>query len=133
MGAAAAVSLPGFWHFYTLPRVPRIPNINYLQLAESYPCQSMRQIIVTCCGQSEAATYPTPGIKMKTHSYNTFVCVCVFLKKLRFQNSHYSGVTLSSPGLPSCTSLLLQLLLYVTKPGVSRTLAKKFLSQLLTF
>ncbi|KRY62305.1 hypothetical protein T4D_7248 [Trichinella pseudospiralis] len=28
----------------------------------------MRQIIVSCCGQSEAAPYPTPGIKMKTYS-----------------------------------------------------------------
>jgi hypothetical protein len=43
------------WHFYTLSRVLRIPNVNYLRLAESYPCQSTRQIIASCCGQSEAA------------------------------------------------------------------------------
>jgi hypothetical protein len=30
----------------------------------------MRQIIVSCCGQSEAVPYPTPEIKMKTHSHD---------------------------------------------------------------
>jgi hypothetical protein len=30
----------------------------------------MKQIIVVCCGQSEAVPYPTPGIKMETYSYN---------------------------------------------------------------
>jgi hypothetical protein len=40
----------------------------------------MGQITVSCCGQSEAAPYPTSGIKMKTHSYNIYV----FLKKPKF-------------------------------------------------
>ena len=39
---------------------------NYLQLAKSCPWWSTKQIIVSCCGQSEAAQHPTPGIKMKT-------------------------------------------------------------------
>jgi hypothetical protein len=51
-------------------RVPRISKANYLQLAESCTCQSMRQIIVSCCGGSEAAPYPTPGIKTETYSHN---------------------------------------------------------------
>jgi hypothetical protein len=33
----------------------------------------MRRITVSCCGQSEAASNPTPGIKMNTYSYNTSV------------------------------------------------------------
>jgi hypothetical protein len=40
-----------------------------LSLAKSHSCWSTRQIIVNCCRQSEAAPYPTPGIKMKTYSY----------------------------------------------------------------
>jgi hypothetical protein len=50
---------------------------NYLHLAKSCPYQSMRQIIVSCCGQSEAVPYPTPGIKAKTYSYD----ISVFLKE----------------------------------------------------
>jgi hypothetical protein len=38
-----------------------------------------RQIIVSSCGYSEAAPYPTPAIKMKTYSYN----VSVFLKETK--------------------------------------------------
>jgi hypothetical protein len=33
----------------------------------------MRQIIVCCFGQSEAAPYPIPGIKTKAFSYNISV------------------------------------------------------------
>ena len=58
---------------------------NYLQLAKPHLCQSMRQIIVSCCGQSEAAPYPTPGIKTKTYSHN----ITGFLKKPKFQNFRY--------------------------------------------
>jgi hypothetical protein len=61
--------LLGLLHFYALSRVPRIPNINYLQLSETRPCQSTRQIIVSCCGQSETVPYPIPGIKTKTYSH----------------------------------------------------------------
>jgi hypothetical protein len=80
--AATAEQLPppfsGLWHFYTLSRVPRIPDVNYLQQAESHPCQSTRQIIVSCCAQSEVhPPYPTLGIKTKTYSHD----VSVFLKK----------------------------------------------------
>jgi hypothetical protein len=46
---------------------------NYLQLEKSCPCQSMRQIIVNCWGQSKAAPYPTPGIKTNTHSQSISV------------------------------------------------------------
>lgn len=53
---------------------------NYVQLAKSCLHQSMRQIIVFCCGQSEATPQPIPGFKTKTYSYNTFM----FLKKLKF-------------------------------------------------
>jgi hypothetical protein len=37
----------------------------------------MRQIIVSCCGKSEAAHIPTPRIKMKTWSCN----ISIFLKR----------------------------------------------------
>jgi hypothetical protein len=30
----------------------------------------MRQIIVSCCGQSEAAPCPTPGVKIRAYLYN---------------------------------------------------------------
>lgn len=47
---------------------------NYLQLAQkSRLRQSTRQIIVSCCGQGKATSYPTPGTKPKTYSYNTSV------------------------------------------------------------
>jgi hypothetical protein len=63
----------------TIEGVPRIPNVNYLQLAESHSCQSMRQIIVSCCGQSEAATHPTLGIKTKTYAHNINVFKIIYL------------------------------------------------------
>ena len=56
---------------------------NYLQLAESCPCQSTRQITASCCGQSEAAPYLTPRIKIKTYSY----AISFFFFFLRNQNS----------------------------------------------
>lgn len=51
--------------FYTL-LVPRFPNINYLQLAKIMPLLEDETIIVTGCGQSEAAPYFLAGIKTKT-------------------------------------------------------------------
>lgn len=66
----AAAPLKVLAYVYTPSRTFRIPNINYLQLTESGPCQSMRQIIVNFYGQSEAASYPTPGIKTKTFRQN---------------------------------------------------------------
>ena len=56
VGIAATASLAALIFLY-LSRVPRTPNVNQPQLAESHLCQSMRQIIVSCCGQSEAAPY----------------------------------------------------------------------------
>ena len=44
----------------------------------------MRQIIVSCCGQSEAAPYPTPRITTKTYSNN----ISVFFKEAK--NSLYT-------------------------------------------
>jgi hypothetical protein len=42
--AASTASGPqSRWHFYTLSSVPRNPNINYLQLAESCPFQGRKQ------------------------------------------------------------------------------------------
>jgi hypothetical protein len=35
--------------------------------------------MISCCGQSEAAPYLTPGIKTKTHSYN----ISVFFKETK--------------------------------------------------
>lgn len=46
---------------------------NYLQLAKSHPYQSMRQIIVNCCGQFKVASYPIPGLKAKAYSYNMLI------------------------------------------------------------
>jgi len=40
--------------------------------------QSRRQIAVCCCRQSEAAPYPTPGMKTKTYSQNISVFFFVF-------------------------------------------------------
>lgn len=40
-----------------------LPTDFGVQRAEPRPCQSMRPIIVSCYGRSEAAPYPTPGIK----------------------------------------------------------------------
>jgi hypothetical protein len=37
--------------------IPKIPKVRDLQLVESCPCQSMGQILVSCCGQSEAAPH----------------------------------------------------------------------------
>ena len=37
----------------------------------------MRQIIVSCCGQSEVVPCPTPGSKTKTYPYS----ISVFLKE----------------------------------------------------
>lgn len=51
---------------YTFSRVPRIPNINYLQLAKITPLLEDETVIVTGCGQSEAAPYFLAGIKTKT-------------------------------------------------------------------
>jgi hypothetical protein len=42
----------------------------------------MRQIIVSCCGQPEAAPYPTSGIKTKIYSHN--ISVAFILKKPKF-------------------------------------------------
>jgi len=61
-GAAAA---PGPLRDHTLSRVPRTKLSAAVK--KSHPCYCMRQIIVTCC---EAASYPTPGIKTETYSYN---------------------------------------------------------------
>jgi hypothetical protein len=51
----------------------------HLQLAKAGPCWSMRQIIVSCSGQSEAAPYSTLGNKMKANSYN----ISVFFKETK--------------------------------------------------
>jgi hypothetical protein len=58
------------WSFYSLSRVPRIPNVYYLQLAEHSPARACRQIRVSCCGQSEAVIYLTPGSNTKIYSSN---------------------------------------------------------------
>jgi hypothetical protein len=64
--AVLAVS-PGSGIFI-LTQESRISNMKNLQWAKSHLCQSMRrQIIVSCCGQSEAAMYPTPGIQTKIY------------------------------------------------------------------
>ena len=83
--SSSSRSLSGLWHVYTYSRVPRISHLSSLQLAESCPCQSRRQIIVSCCGQSEAAPCPTSGIKTKPCSHN----VIGFLKKPKF-SLHFS-------------------------------------------
>jgi hypothetical protein len=60
-----------------------------MQLEKSCPYQSTRQIIVTCCGQSKAAPYPTSGIKTKTFYYN----ISVFLKITKVLTTiHRNGV-----------------------------------------
>jgi hypothetical protein len=78
--AATAIAPSPDSHVHTLSRLPRIPNVNYLQLAKSCSHQTMRQIIVSCCGQSEVAPYPIPGIKAKTYSHK----ITGFSKKPKF-------------------------------------------------
>jgi hypothetical protein len=62
-GAAAAMLAFLGSHIYPLSRIPRIPDINYLQLAKITPLLEHETIIVSSCGQPEAAPYPTSGIK----------------------------------------------------------------------
>jgi hypothetical protein len=69
-GAAASAASQGAVILKPCQESPRIPNTNYLQPAESHPCQSTRQIIVSCCGQSEVVPYPTPRTETKAHSCN---------------------------------------------------------------
>jgi hypothetical protein len=45
---------------------PGSPELNYLQLAKITPLLEHEIIIVNGCGQTEAAPYPTPGIKTRT-------------------------------------------------------------------
>jgi hypothetical protein len=54
---------------------------NSLQVAKLHPCQSTRQITVSCCGQSEASLYPTPGVKQK----HIPIIFLYFLKKTKFE------------------------------------------------
>ena len=49
----------------------------------------MRQIIVSCCGQSEAAPYPTPGIKTKTNFHN----ISVFFKETKILSTFLGQTT----------------------------------------
>jgi hypothetical protein len=51
---------------YILSRVLSPPNLNYLQLTKITPLLEHDTITVSSCGQSEAAPYPTLGIKVKT-------------------------------------------------------------------
>jgi hypothetical protein len=53
-------------------------------LTPYHPHQSMRQILVSCCGQSEAAPYPIPAVKTKTYAY---ISVGFFVCLLKKQNS----------------------------------------------
>lgn len=69
---------------------------NYLQLEKSHPCQSTKQIIVSCQRQSEAAPYPTAGFKMKIYSHNISV---VFPNKPKFSLQPIS-TTHPSAGVP---------------------------------
>lgn len=59
----------GLLYVYTLARFPRISNVDDLQLAESHPSQSMKQIIVSCSRKSEASQYLTLGIKTKAQVF----------------------------------------------------------------
>lgn len=46
--------------------------------AKSRPCWGTRQVMISCCAQSEAVPYSISGIKMKTYYYNISLCVCYF-------------------------------------------------------
>jgi hypothetical protein len=65
---------------YNLSRVPRIPNINYLQVAKIMPLLEYSTVRVSSCGQSESAPSPTPGIKTKIYPHN----ITRFLKEPKF-------------------------------------------------
>ena len=47
---------------------------NYLQRSKPHLCQSVRQIIVSCCEQSKATPIPTPENKTETLSNISIVC-----------------------------------------------------------
>jgi hypothetical protein len=55
----AMASLSRTYNLYNPEKCPCIPNDrqlqNYLHPAESQPCLMMREIVIVCCGQSEAA------------------------------------------------------------------------------
>jgi hypothetical protein len=57
------MGLSGLSYIYTLSRVLRIPNVNYLQLAKIL---LLHEVSHGGREQSVAAPYPTPGIKTKT-------------------------------------------------------------------
>ena len=48
------------------------------------PLLERERVTVSGCGQTEAAPYPTPGIKTKTYSYN----IIMFLKKRKLTTFH---------------------------------------------
>lgn len=70
----------------------------------------MRQIIISYYGQSEAAPYPTPGIKMKASSN-----MSVFFKETKipeFPEYHYTSPLLRTRSRVSPPGSLLRLLQY---------------------
>lgn len=77
-----------------LSRVPRLPNINYVQLAKIVPFLQQETNIVNGYGQ-RTAPYPKPGIKTKTYSYDTSVC---FLQNPKLQTCHYTQHLLPPQG-----------------------------------
>jgi hypothetical protein len=71
----------GLSHLYPLQRPP---ELNGLQLVKIMPLPEHEIIIANGYGQTEAAPYPTPGIKTKTYSYN----IIMFLKKRKLTTFH---------------------------------------------
>jgi hypothetical protein len=63
------------------------PELNNLQLTKAMAFLELETIIVNGCGQTEASSCPTPGIKTKTYPHNItgfiketkFFLLCIFL------------------------------------------------------
>lgn len=91
---------PPFSGTLTFISSPETPELNYLQLAKITPLPEQETIIVIGCGQTEAASYSTPGIKTKTYSYNWVS------KELSLRC--WSSVTKSSQSSPEVTPLVWQ-------------------------
>lgn len=91
-GSSSCQSLQGSCMFIPcLARFPRISNVDDLQLAESHPSQSMKQIIVSCSGKSEAAPYLTLGIKTKAQVFRVNMILYTQMKKGKALSPTNSG------------------------------------------
>jgi hypothetical protein len=73
---------------------PESPRIKLFAAGKDHALLEHKIIIVNGCGQIEAASYPTPGIKTQTYLYN-WVVFFFFLKKPKLSIQMLPGHCLS--------------------------------------